>query len=460
MLRQIRKGTTIRILSKLYFHAFRLGVTFLNFVFSGKYELATNTQITTLRYSGVFENRSGFELLRIYRDWEFSETLWNQGRYHQAVKVQKDCLEYIYSQQKLDGLNQVPPFLSVGWGAAIGHIGCLGAYSIAQQSGIISSLKRTLPVTKNPYQPMISNLFSDQFNLAPAVNGFSILEHPMHWALSERLPIIRTSNGFMSLYDLIERVFSTVKVDKSNQHFKLDTTFEHESSEMLMKLGLPQDAWFVGLHIRENENVDDPRNVTVSKFHSTVEEIVKSGGWVIRFGAGKMSPLPQMSNVIDLNSNEFRLRKLHLYILKNARFIVCTNSGPAALAWALGTPVLQTDTIAIGRNILSSSRGSIFLPKIWVKAGRKCSMNELLSSSEGYSETNLHEKNLQGFTLHENSETDLRNATIDMIRQAGLVSTKSNLDLMLDDVRKANGAIGYGKIAPSFLDEHQKWLLS
>jgi hypothetical protein len=70
---------------------------------------------------------------------------------------------------------------------------------------------------------------------------------------------------------------------------------------------------------------------------------------------------------------------------------------PSGLAWAFGTPVVQTNSVAIGRNILTASKGTIALPKLWKRNGQLMSYAQIVNSPEGHSGTNLRQKAKDGY---------------------------------------------------------------
>jgi putative glycosyltransferase (TIGR04372 family) len=271
---------------------------------------------------------------------------------------------------------------------------------------------------------------------------------------------VRTTEDFISLYELHESVYRNPNVFNQNAKLSISREYESRAIDAIGKLGLPEDAWFVGVHIREKPNSLDPRVAKLETFYDSIDEIVGRGGWIIRFGADKMQPLPFNEQVIDLNTNSEEFRKLHLFILARSKFLLTTNSGPSVVAWALGTPVLQTNTLSIGRNILSSSKGSLFLPKKYIdRSGRPCSFSQVLQSSEAYAETDLREKHLRGFQLLDNSAGEILDATKDMLHFVEHRNHDSRFINEVDEIRKEHNAVGYGLIAPSFLNKHENWFL-
>ena len=97
-------------------------VSLVNSIFNNRLHFAPKEQITTLKYSGIFNNYEGLNIERVYKEWGKSEKDWNKGEYFKSIELKRNCLEYIYSRQRVDELRQIPPFMSIGWSAAIGHI--------------------------------------------------------------------------------------------------------------------------------------------------------------------------------------------------------------------------------------------------------------------------------------------------------------------------------------------------
>ncbi len=435
-------------------------VSFINLIFSNRLRSVPKDQIKTLLQSGIFNNYGSLNIEYIYKQWDRSEEIWKKGEYFKSVEIKRNCLEEIYSKQSLDELTQVAPFMSIGWSVAIGHIGSLGTFVLGQKLGVVPTEKRCVPVKDVQSSRMIRNFLDDDLTVVPARIGFSIFDNPSQWHLSERLQMIRTNEKFASLYELHESVFSHPSITNEDVALSIDSDYEEYSQNLLQGIGLPKDSWFVGLHIREKINPDDARNAKIENFYPSINEIVSRGGWVIRFGTDKMHPLPLEKNIIDLNTDKPEHMKLHLYIIAKAAFLLTTNSGPSVVAWALGTPVLQTNTLSIARNILTASPGSIYLPKKYVSnGGRLNSFSEILGSLEGFSESNLKEKFKHGYKIVENSASEIHQATIDMFHFLETGKHDQNLIPQVNKIRSENFAVGYGQIAPSFLSENANWFL-
>jgi putative glycosyltransferase (TIGR04372 family) len=460
MKKLISSTKLISKISRRYYRAiqkFSLRIT--NFAFGGKFNDLTNHQHVIVKNSGIVGKNALLDIQGIYSEWKFSQNLFDFGHYKKSCEIRKNCLESIYRSQNVDGMEPPPPFLSWGWSAAIGHMGCLGAYVAGQKLGIIPELKRFLPVTSAEQSMRINAIFQEKVTVLKSAHSFSILESPSQWHLSERLEMIRTSDSFIDLYELLERVYSAMKIANVQSGISLSGDYEVTARDILSKLGLPDNAWFVGFHIREKTNLLDSRLARLENFLPALEYVVSQGGWIVRFGADEMKPLRLFKNVLDLNLDTKENRYLHLYLLAKSKFLLTTNGGPSTLASAFGTPVLQTNTVAIGRNILTASKGSMCLPKLWKYNGQLLSYAQIVNSPEGYSETDLRQKAKNGYLLQENSQDEILDATKEMFRYFENEKRDSVLTRKLYSIRQDLNVVGFGEIPISFLEKHESWFL-
>ena len=433
-------------------------VTLANLVWGRKPKLAHMDEVKAFENSGLFASKLGLDLDWIYRQWADSEKIWNSGQYHKSVEIKRQLLEYVYEANRISSRRQVAPFMSPGWALAIGHLGSLGAFILGQRSGLIPSVKRWIPITTEENYSQLNKLIQDEIIPLQKKIDFLVVDHPSQWSVAEKLQIVNTNSGFLSLYEMHEQVYRT----KSKKlKLELNSDYLRISRQKLRKLGLPKDAWFVGFHIRENRHALDSRLVSIENFYTAIQEVTRTGGWVIRFGTGAMKNLPNMPNVIDLCSDTPETRNLHMFILGQCKFLLTSNSGPSVLAWSLGTPVLQTNTTSIGRNILTASEGSLYLPKKYRSISRRSfSFREILNSPEAYAETNLKEKFDNGYILEENNSEEILLATKEMLSTTKNREQFQNLEIKVNKIRDEAGAVGYGKIAPSFLVQNESWFFN
>jgi putative glycosyltransferase (TIGR04372 family) len=123
----------------------------------------------------------------------------------------------------------------------------------------------------------------------------------------------------------------------------------------LKRMGVPDGAWFVGVHVREpgylKESADNPessRNADIFAYLPAVEEIVRRGGWVIRLGDPSMKPLPPMAQVVDYAVSPFKSEETDVFLMASCRFMLGTTSGPVVVSEVFGVPVGAADYFPIG----------------------------------------------------------------------------------------------------------------
>lgn len=140
-------------------------------------------------------------------------------------------------------------------------------------------------------------------------------------------------------------------------------------------LGLPEGAWYVCLHMRQDgyrQGVDDDisshRNVDVATYLPAVRAITERGGWVVRMGSPRTTPLPTMERVIDYAHSDRRTPLLDVYLPATCRFFLATASGLFVVATLFGRPVALTNQTPLAQR--SFSPQDLFLPKPLYHVGK------------------------------------------------------------------------------------------
>ena len=123
-------------------------------------------------------------------------------------------------------------------------------------------------------------------------------------------------------------------------------------AQALKKLGLPKDAWYVTLHVREpsyrgetyQNTTENWRNANPLDYLKACEIITRAGGWVFRMGDPSMTPLPSMPKVIDYALNdEIRSDWMDVFLGATCRFLIGTGSGYYIIPAFFGVPVMFTN---------------------------------------------------------------------------------------------------------------------
>ena len=127
--------------------------------------------------------------------------------------------------------------------------------------------------------------------------------------------------------------------------------------EWLHRRGMPRDAWFVALHVREAGYHGEQetgwignihRDSQIEDYFPALEAITQRGGWVVRIGDPSMTPLPPMDQVIDYAVAEERAEELDVFFCAAAKFMFAVSSGGSAVANCFGTPVLGVNIFPSG----------------------------------------------------------------------------------------------------------------
>lgn len=191
-------------------------------------------------------------------------------------------------------------------------------------------------------------------------------------------------------------------------------------AEMLMKLGIPQDAWFVCVHARESgfspvdEELHGHRNSHIENTIPAMQEIVKRGGWVIRIGDPSMRPLPPMVQVIDYAHHPLKSTRLDIILCARARFILGNTSGVALVGTVFGVPCALANMIPI--SAMGISPQDISIPKLhWsLDEDRYLSFGEIFASPLSRAQYGRNFTDT-GIRLEENSPEDIKQLATEML---------------------------------------------
>jgi putative glycosyltransferase (TIGR04372 family) len=138
--------------------------------------------------------------------------------------------------------------------------------------------------------------------------------------------------------------------------------------------GVPRDAWFVCLHVREGgfqyeseRRKHEARNADILTYLPAIREITERGGWVVRLGHPGAKPLPALPQVIDYARSGLRADWMDVFLIGCCRFVVGTDSGPSSVPVAFGVPVVLSNVYPASAR--PWSRRDLYLPKLlWSEA--------------------------------------------------------------------------------------------
>ena len=217
--------------------------------------------------------------------------------------------------------------------------------------------------------------------------------------------------------------YSSKKVEKWNWEGEFSSFLEISLSsksivkaeEIRKKIGLPENCWYVCLHVRESGyygrvkgykegHGKTSRNSNIQNYFKAVKLITDRGGWVVRMGDNGMTPIPKMKNVIDYPFTKYKSDLMDIYFLKKCSFFLGPHSGIADTAIMFQKPVVFPDgvtTIFINPRLF----GSLTIFKyVYDKEEKKfLTLKEMLYGL--YKEKNL--LNQKKYLLVENDENDI-----------------------------------------------------
>jgi len=277
-------------------------------------------------------------------------------------------------------------YLSDDWTRNIGHIGVLGSLIKLKELGVVP-WKEIVIVAKK--QRVANAPFLEQ--LSPYIHWVSDQKEVLHLEPSTILSGFRITSVIeglastpISLTGEME-YFADVEWRKAGRSALLSLTeLQHKKAQSLLAaLGLPRDAWFVCLHVREKSfhvagTTQGHRNANITDYIAALEAIAARGGWVVRMGDPKMSPAPLHPRIIDWAHSRLRTAEGDVLLTGSCRFAIASNSGFVYLPYCFGRPILLANA-PITPGTAPFGPQCILLPKLIRHGGRLLSFKELFS---------------------------------------------------------------------------------
>jgi putative glycosyltransferase (TIGR04372 family) len=230
--------------------------------------------------------------------------------------------------------------------------------------------------------------------------------------------------------------------------------------EVFRRLGVPKDAWFISVHVREG---DDRRctsnsNATLENYKKAFKVITDRGGWVIRMGHKGMTPLQPMERCIDYANSDYKSESMDVFLWASCLFFIGSSSGPLSVPPTFGRRVLYTNCPCIGQNQFYP--GSIFLPKLyWSNTeNRLLTFPEMMASSIGWTVSSVFD-DFDGSIL-ENTDEEIADAVNEMFTLSELKPDQSlsELQMRFNNLRLRYSDYGQTTISQSFIEKYQSLL--
>ena len=183
--------------------------------------------------------------------------------------------------------------------------------------------------------------------------------------------------------------------------------------------GLPANAWFVLLHVREpgfhrawHRRHPGTRNADIRTYQSVIDFVLSQGGWVVRGGDPTMTKLKPQDRVIDYATSPMRSPEIDILLCAECTYFVGTNSGFSVVPPIFGKRCALTNWSPIG--IPNWYLEDLFIPKlVRRKNGALLNFSEWLGTYAGWSQFQRDFRN-GALVIEDNSPEDLLDVVQEM----------------------------------------------
>ena len=345
-----------------------------------------------------------------------------RGSMGKAISVWQECMEIEAGKIRKAGLPQRRRYVGPQFTNSIGHTALLDVLAKQRILGLSSHEivvvydRRMVGNASylsywNPYFKMIDDPKS-RFVRSTA------------FRVAEFLPtLFPHGTGWGWVHDVAASIEDQWLAQKRAPLLKLPTDDEERARLALEQVGVPRDAWFVTIHVREGQ-LSARRDAGIASYFKAIRRVTDAGGWVLRLGNPTMAKMPDMPQTVDFAHRE-RRDWLDVFLIAAPRFLIGTNSGPAWAAGTFGTPALLTNWAPIG--IQSHFRNTVTLNKrLWSHAkGRDLTIGEQMTEPLAYAESEQILKR-EGIVAIPNSEDEIADATEGMLRMTTSAKVKAS----------------------------------
>ena len=323
-------------------------------------------------------------------------------------------------------------YLGLPWVGWIGNMCHLDIYQKARMLGLMSPHKAVIlaPVGRIANACLL-NYWRDYFDVQ--IEGTKNSASHLEFQWQTPLHTLQLKDSCMYLYDLQAYVEKLWAEQKRPPLMQITSDHELRGKLAAQHLGIPQDAWFVCLHIREqgfwkegSNKLHLPRCADISNYDAAIKSIVDAGGYVVRMGDPTMTRLSTRARVIDYAHSDERSDWLDVYFAATCRFMLASSSGMIWLAKLFGRPVIGTDWLPMG--LLPPSYKDIFVPKrLYSNASKRfLSFSEMLEGGLAYEWSGALYSRL-GLSVHDSTPSVLAEAVIQMLGETELAAEISGV---------------------------------
>jgi len=292
-------------------------------------------------------------------------------------------------------------------------------------------------------------------------------------------PIHKISNFFYSLLGKknIHEINNPIQedrdfynlFDKFNSHVSFTVEEEVNGREILEKFGLPKNAKFICLIVRDsgylNRNIEHEnlrrwdyhnyRDGDIDRYVMAAEELASRGYYVFRMGINVKKPLKSSnSRIIDYANSEMRSDFMDVYLGAKCFFCVSTGCGFDGIPVLFRRPVAYVVVPIV--SFFTSREKFLFLTKHHINklTKKKLSISEIFLSnvSMALSVKEFKDNNIE---LEENTPEEIRDLVIEMDERINQKWKETEEDRILQNSFWTNYKKGVDNLN-SYLKQHGK----
>jgi putative glycosyltransferase (TIGR04372 family) len=240
---------------------------------------------------------------------------------------------------------------------------------------------------------------------------------------------------------------------------------QERGRQCLARMGLPEGAWFVCLHVRspgfhreQHTSHQAHRNADVRTYLPAVAEVVARGGWVVRLGDPSMEPLGGVPGLIDYPHSPFKSDWMDVFLIAGCRFFVGVASGLCNIPTTFGVPCVLTNWVSNHLPVYSGR--DLFTPKLcWSDAGRRfLSFDEFFTPSVRLLSYSNDDLSRRGLRVVDNTSEEIRDVVVEMFEVLDGAEQDTGEDRALQAAFRAaaarHGLAGFSRIGRAFLRKY------
>jgi putative glycosyltransferase (TIGR04372 family) len=352
--------------------------------------------------------------------------------------------------------------MGVSWTGPMGHLAQIDAIVKLSRLGQLSPEKRILVTnTSQIANSALLNLWRghiDVFQLSDReYSRFAKIYYPIF----EHVPCIKCVDGNLNQTTAWSNANFLWEKQGNSPLLQVSGDIEARGRKVLRRWGLDENAWFVGLHVRDGQHSRRRRlpNADLATYLPAIRRIIELGGAVIRMGNPGMPALPKMQGLVDYAHSVERVDWMDVFLWGKSKFFIGTNSGGSDVPQVFGVPVIKSNFSHIGQSFYAPN--SFMVPKLFrnKRSGQLLTLSEIFESPFAWTVSMSHD----GFEIEviDNDPDDLVDAVNEMHlslktqKSAFAGEDKSEYSQRSESIRKKYGALGDLPIGNRFLAKYR-----